>query len=997
MSELKLVSPLLDQMSVEEEIAGHNGCTCYALRHVQSGERFVVKRISVPASDLQVRALILSGAYPDDAAVHAYYGSVAEDIKNELDTGMRLAENGYFAGASSYQIEPKESGIGYDVYILYPRMVSLRAFLDHSAMTGLRAVNLGIDLCDALTACRDAGYLFENLKPENVFLTQSGRFLLGDLGLAPLEDLQYASVPENYLGPYSAPELSAITASPNPTIDLYAIGMLLYRIYNGNHGPFEDEATGEAMADKLRLTGKAMPTPIYADYELAAIILKTCAPRPEDRFQTPAELKQALVYYMQRNEVSDTLIVPPIVTPEAPLAPEAETDGEDAPARMTDAEQLDEKFRTSFAPDLSGAGTEKDIDPDAVPDAPKPEQKAEEKPQPPAEPEKPAEPVKEAEPVKDTEPEADEPAEETGSAEEAGPAPAEPEDEDPDQMDLDAFLASVNAAVGDVPPQTEEPEQEASPDEPDRPAEPEATYVDNDAESTLPPEPEKKPKKKRRAVTIGIVTALIVLLGAAAWFLLSYYFVRADALRVVRCTTEELTVALESGDKAADFRLTCSDMYGNSYPATAADGQYVFTGLSENTQYTITVTAADGHRLSSRGVSTLSVTTPEATEITDLTASLGDADGSVVLSFSANGPTPAQWTVSYAAGDGQKQSQQFTGNTVTVTGLTLQQNYTFTLEGTDTVFLTGTTTTEFTPIPVVKVDKLNVSSIEGNTVTVTWETGENIPAGWTVTCEARQFTTVTQTVTESSCVFELPDLKRDYTFTVSAEGMPAPAVLTLPANPLVVTGLQATANEDGTITASWQTASGAPVGGWYVTYGVPTSNHEPRLQECTENSVTLKGLIPDADYTISLTPADGADVFGTVEASAKTPSGGRFDRYGATPSTTYISLWETPAEVNWDYRSLTTSKTSFSADEDIALCLELTRKEDSDDEITLLYVIRNANGEPVSDASAQLTWDQMWHERRHTSTIPNPGAAGEYTLEVYVNRQLLKSIDFAIS
>lgn len=39
--------------------------------------------------------------------------------------------------------------------------------------------------------------------------------------------------------------------------------------------------------------------------------MKTCAPRPEDRFQTPAELKQALVYYMQRNEVSDTLIVPP--------------------------------------------------------------------------------------------------------------------------------------------------------------------------------------------------------------------------------------------------------------------------------------------------------------------------------------------------------------------------------------------------------------------------------------------------------------------------------------------------------------------------------------------------------------------------------------------------------------------------------------------------------------------------------------------------------------
>ena len=101
MSELKLVSPLLDQMSVEEEIAGHNGCTCYALRHVQSGERFVVKRISVPASDLQVRALILSGAYPDDAAVHAYYGSVAEDIKTAILRARALTRSSRRRAASA--------------------------------------------------------------------------------------------------------------------------------------------------------------------------------------------------------------------------------------------------------------------------------------------------------------------------------------------------------------------------------------------------------------------------------------------------------------------------------------------------------------------------------------------------------------------------------------------------------------------------------------------------------------------------------------------------------------------------------------------------------------------------------------------------------------------------------------------------------------------------------------------------------------------------------
>ncbi len=146
MSELKMISPLLDHMAVDKEIAGHNGRTCYTLRST-SGERFILKCISVPASDSQVRALILSGAYPDEAAVHAYYGRVAADIRSELEIGKKLAASGSFAGAISYQIEPKKSGVGYDVYILYPLYIPLNDFYAHNAMTHLRAVNLGIDLC----------------------------------------------------------------------------------------------------------------------------------------------------------------------------------------------------------------------------------------------------------------------------------------------------------------------------------------------------------------------------------------------------------------------------------------------------------------------------------------------------------------------------------------------------------------------------------------------------------------------------------------------------------------------------------------------------------------------------------------------------------------------------------------------------------------------------------------------------------------------------------
>ena len=51
MSELKMVSPLLDRMTVLEEIPGRDGCCCYSLRQADSGEKFVVKHISVPADE----------------------------------------------------------------------------------------------------------------------------------------------------------------------------------------------------------------------------------------------------------------------------------------------------------------------------------------------------------------------------------------------------------------------------------------------------------------------------------------------------------------------------------------------------------------------------------------------------------------------------------------------------------------------------------------------------------------------------------------------------------------------------------------------------------------------------------------------------------------------------------------------------------------------------------------------------------------------------------
>ena len=100
------------------------------------------------------------------------------------------------------------------------------------------------------------------------------------------------------LSSFSAPELFNLVGSIDKTTDIYSVGLILYRIYNGNHGPFEDEKTSAKAADKLRVTGQALPAPMYADYEMTGIILKACAFKPEDRYQTPDELRVELVEYM---------------------------------------------------------------------------------------------------------------------------------------------------------------------------------------------------------------------------------------------------------------------------------------------------------------------------------------------------------------------------------------------------------------------------------------------------------------------------------------------------------------------------------------------------------------------------------------------------------------------------------------------------------------------------------------------------------------------------
>ena len=324
MPELKMISPLLTNMELVKCVSVRGGTSVYIVKSTKSNQSYYLKHICIPESQKQVDALMFTGAAATVEDAQNYYKQVAADYQAELETLEKLSASPNIGCYRSYQIEPKEDGVGFEIYLLAEYRQTLAEVLAGTPMTQSGAVNLGVDLCSALCSLREAGLIHRNVKPSNVYLSSSGHYLLGDLGIAKIDELKYCSMPETMLSSFSAPELFSLLGTIEPTTDIYSVGMILYRIYNGNHGPFEDEKTSARAADKLRVTGEQLPVPMYADYEMADIVLKACAFKPEDRYQTPQELQEALLEYGKRNEASDALIVPPIQGEPEPIDPNAE-------------------------------------------------------------------------------------------------------------------------------------------------------------------------------------------------------------------------------------------------------------------------------------------------------------------------------------------------------------------------------------------------------------------------------------------------------------------------------------------------------------------------------------------------------------------------------------------------------------------------------------------------------------------------------------------------
>jgi eukaryotic-like serine/threonine-protein kinase len=158
-----------------------------------------------------------------------------------------------------------------------------------------RAAEITADVCAALAAAHARGLVHRDVKPANIMLMPDGRVKLMDLGIARAAVGETLTQTAAMLGTaqYLSPE-QAQGQAVDFRSDLYSLGCCLYEMLTGTV-PFRG-ATPVAIAYRHVREDPAPPRLLNPDIppSLEAVCLKAMAKRPEDRYQTAAELRADL-------------------------------------------------------------------------------------------------------------------------------------------------------------------------------------------------------------------------------------------------------------------------------------------------------------------------------------------------------------------------------------------------------------------------------------------------------------------------------------------------------------------------------------------------------------------------------------------------------------------------------------------------------------------------------------------------------------------------------
>ena len=161
-----------------------------------------------------------------------------------------------------------------------------------------QAVQLAVEIVDALAFAHERGVVHRDIKPENI-LMEAGHAVLADFGIALAID---GATDERITGTgvsvgtpaYMSPEQAAAEPRLDARSDIYSAGCVLYEMLTGE-APFSGP-TAQAIIARRMATTPTMPRVLREGIppSLERTVMRALARSPADRFQTAAGLREAL-------------------------------------------------------------------------------------------------------------------------------------------------------------------------------------------------------------------------------------------------------------------------------------------------------------------------------------------------------------------------------------------------------------------------------------------------------------------------------------------------------------------------------------------------------------------------------------------------------------------------------------------------------------------------------------------------------------------------------
>jgi eukaryotic-like serine/threonine-protein kinase len=249
------------------------------------------------------------------------YGEVyrAWDTRLDREVALKLLPAGPSSGASAiihegrllarvrhpnvvtiYGAEQIADQIG--LWMEFVRGQTLEQILEEQqVVSAAKAVDIGLELCRAMSAVHGAGLLHRDIKAQNVMRAEDGRIVLMDFGTGrELEDDASSDLAGTPL--YLAPE---VLQGQKATVrsDIYSLGVLLYHLVSGAY-PVQGRTVREIRQSHevgertaVQTARSDVPSPF------ARLIERAIDPRPERRYQSAEALAADLAALQPRPRI----------------------------------------------------------------------------------------------------------------------------------------------------------------------------------------------------------------------------------------------------------------------------------------------------------------------------------------------------------------------------------------------------------------------------------------------------------------------------------------------------------------------------------------------------------------------------------------------------------------------------------------------------------------------------------------------------------------------